>query len=172
MPPNNFRHSRCSQLPRILHQTNNGFWIEATISGENTAFKAPKCNDFQQPGSKHRLTVTYRSKDSLEVALVRSQDSLPPDQRDQFRAVGAPTITDDVSLTSEVGGKALSRKSRVLSRKIRVLAQGTRRILDSVQRHPTIVDVIVQSNPEFSALVWGSIKFVISVAGPESAIGT
>ena len=109
--------------------------------------------------------MTCRSKGSLKVALERFQDSLPLDQRDQFRAIATPTVSDVVSLTDEVNKKDSSRKSRVWS-------QRTRRILDSVQQYSAVVDTFVQSNPAVPALVWGSIKFVILVATPGSTVGT
>ena len=127
--------------------------------------KAPGCRDFKQPGWKHRLIVTCRSKDSLKIALERFQDSLPQDQRDQFRAIGTPTVSDVVSLTAEVNKKDSSRKSRDW-------AQRTRGILESVQQYSAVVDTFVQANPAIPSLVWGSIKFVILVAGPISTVGT
>ena len=109
--------------------------------------------------------MTCRSKGSSKVALERFQDSLPLDQRDQFRAIATPTVSDVVSLTDEVNKKDSSRKSRVW-------AQRTKGILESVQQYSAVVDTFVQANPAISALVWGSIKFVILVAGPESTVGT
>ena len=125
--------------------------------------KPPKCKHLKQPHLKQRLIVTYRSKDSLSVALGQFQGCLTPDQRDQFRAIGTPTVADVVSLTNEVNKKDSSRKSRVW-------AQRTRGILDSVQQYSAVVDTLVQANPAISGLVWGSIKFVILVAGPESTV--
>ena len=109
--------------------------------------------------------MACRSKDNLTVALEEFQDSLPPDKRDQFRAIGTPTDADVVSLTNDINERDSSRKSRVWS-------QRTRGILVSVQQYSAAVDTFVQSNPAVPALVWGSIKFVILVATPESTVGT
>ena len=125
--------------------------------------KAPKCKHHKQPHRKHRLIVTCRSKNNLNVALEQFQDCLTPDQRDRFRVIGTPTATDIISLTDEVNEKDSSRKSRVW-------AQRTRGILESVQQYSAVVDTFVQANPAISALVWGSIKFVILVAGHESTV--
>ena len=127
--------------------------------------KAPKCKHPKQPCSKHRLIVTCRSKDSSGVALEQFQDCLTPDQQDQFRVVSTPTVADIVSLTDEINKKDSGRKSRVW-------AQRTRGILKSVQQYSAVVDTFVQANPAISALVWGSIKVVILVAGPGSTVGT
>ena len=129
--------------------------------------KTPRCRDFKQPGWKHRLIVTFRSKDNLKIALERFQDSLPLDQRDQFKAIGSPTASDVISLTDEVNKKDSRRKSRDW-------AQRTRGILESVQQYSVVVDTFVQANPAISALVWGSVKFVILVVGPKPtlAVGT
>ena len=98
----------------------------------------------------------------MKVAIELFQDNLPLGQRDQFRAIGTPTVVNIVSLTEEVNKKDLSRKSRVW-------AQRTRGILESVQQYS---DTFVQANPPISALVWGSVKFVILIAGPKSTVGT
>ena len=127
--------------------------------------KAPRCKDFNKPGWKHRLIVTCRSKDNLKTALEQFQDSLPLDQRNQFRAIGTPAVSDVISLTDKVNKKDSSRKSRDW-------AQRTRGILESVQQYSAVVDTFVQANPAISALVWGSIKFVILVASTISTVGT
>ena len=165
-PPNNTRRSRCSQLYRRTKTrlspcsgVRRGLVVKTQFQGR----KAPKCKHLKPPCSNHRLTVTCRSKDSLSVALKQFQDCLTPDQRDQFRAIGSPTVADIVSLTDEVNEKDSSRKSRVW-------AQRTRVILESVQQYSAVVDTFAQANPAISALVWGSIKFVILVAGHESTV--
>ncbi|KAF8248446.1 hypothetical protein K440DRAFT_660785 [Wilcoxina mikolae CBS 423.85] len=87
------------------------------------------------------------------------------DALDDFRKLLTPTEYSDLLRSSDLAASSVVDVTAALDRK--KPKYGARRILpflESVYQFSSIVDTFIQSNPMVSALVWGSIKFLIMVA--------
>lgn len=99
------------------------------------------------------------SLNALNSALEGFQRSLSPEERVQFNSLsgGTPTADDVLRFTEEINEKGSSSRSRLW-------AQRLSGILTSIQQYCAIADTLIQANPTISALVWGSVKFVLMAA--------
>lgn len=72
-----------------------------------------------------------------------------------------PDAQSFLDFTLEVDGKGKKRK-------LRRFASSFAPFLESVQRYSLAVEILISSNPQIAALVWGSLKFVIIVCLPSA----
>jgi hypothetical protein len=91
----------------------------------------------------------YSGQEELLEALKNFQAILSPELRAQLNK--NPSASDIVELTENIDAKKPKGSRRILA------------FLQSFQQFSTVVDTFIQSNPLVSALVWGSVKFLILV---------
>lgn len=70
-----------------------------------------------------------------------------------------PDARSVLDLAEAVDGRAKKRK-------LRRWASAFGPFLESVQRYSLAVEILISSNPQIAALVWGSVKAVIIVCPP------
>ncbi|KAF8249116.1 hypothetical protein K440DRAFT_641482 [Wilcoxina mikolae CBS 423.85] len=91
----------------------------------------------------------HSGEEELRAALDSFHEALTEDQKTQLSAIGKPTASAVVELTENIDAKKPKSSRRVLG------------FLQSFQQFSAVVDTFIQSNPVVSALVWGSVKFLI-----------
>ncbi|KAF3138651.1 hypothetical protein TWF569_008753 [Orbilia oligospora] len=68
-----------------------------------------------------------------------------------------PSIKDTVDFVSNANRLNSKKKSRIYGERIQPF-------LDALHQFTGTIDVMVQSNPEIASLVWGSVKFFMTIA--------
>lgn len=91
---------------------------------------------------------------NLESAIQEFEQVLSLEEKNNFRIQATPDALAAVKLASAIDNTGRRRR-----------CVGPRLItfLESVQQFSTIVDTFVSARPEIAALVWGGVKFALSV---------
>lgn len=102
------------------------------------------------------LTISFSlDTQRLQCAIQNFHRNLSPDEISKFSAT-PPGPQSILNLTSEVDGKGKKRR-------LRRWASNFEPFLESIHRYSQAADVLVSSNPQIAALVWGSVRVVIIV---------
>lgn len=96
------------------------------------------------------------NKTPFELAIAQFHASLAPKEQSLFSRCES---ADD--LLSSVRDIELIKKSRDSSRIVRRV----KAFNDSLSHSFTVIDILVQSHPEYVALGWGAIRLVLQVFG-------
>ncbi|KAK6334656.1 hypothetical protein TWF718_010104 [Orbilia javanica] len=93
-------------------------------------------------------------KDLFQDALRKFTDSLSPADRQSLPA--NPNLKDIVNFVSDANKLSSKRKSREYGERIQPF-------LNALHQFTGTIDVMIQSNPEITSLVWGSVKFFMTI---------
>jgi hypothetical protein len=102
--------------------------------------------------------ATISSSNSLQSAISEFRNVLSDHQKDQLDKIKAvPDAASVIVFTAELDAKDLNRRGRSTATRLYS-------ILGSIQQFSSVVDTFVSSNPNISALVWGSVQLTMLVS--------
>lgn len=94
----------------------------------------------------------------LQLALENFHRILTPEEFAKLSNT-PPSAESILDMTKEIDRKGKKRR-------LRRFASHFAPLVDSIQRYSIAVEILISSNPQIAALVWGSIKVVIIVCLP------
>ena len=104
----------------------------------------------------------YSGQTELKAALRDFHGLLTPEEYSELLRGSGPSGSSVVELTTKIDRRKPKHKYG---------SQRIQKFLRSLQQFTTIVDTVIQADPKFSVLVWGSVKMVMLVyTQPQSLI--
>jgi hypothetical protein len=91
------------------------------------------------------------------AAIIEFQAALTPGENSELLGHSSkPDTTSIITFMTHIDKENAHRRFRCVSARLTP-------VLESIQGFSTIVDTFVSSRPNIAALVWGTVKFFISV---------
>lgn len=93
----------------------------------------------------------------FEDAYSRFYESLPSEERNMYTKTA--TITDLMAALSQVQEHVKQRQKQRIARSISKVT----RIVQNFEQYFKAIDIMIQSDPKYAALIWGALRLILLV---------